>query len=150
MMMQGLRNAGKTWLGKTLVTLLFGFLIFSFAIWGIGDIFRGGSRTDHVISVGKTYVTTDTVRSAFQQEVQRISRQIRRTLPPDQARAFGIDRQVLSRLASEATLDEEARSLNVIVPDVLVADSIMTAPEFRGANGAFDRAKFNAICVTMD
>ncbi len=43
-MMKGLRTAGQTWLGKTIVAVLFGFLIVSFAIWGINDIFRGGQR----------------------------------------------------------------------------------------------------------
>jgi peptidyl-prolyl cis-trans isomerase D len=145
MMMQGLRNAGQTWLGKALVTLMFGFLIFSFAIWGIGDIFRGGARTDKVVTVGSTSVNIEAVRSAYQQEIQRISRQIRKVLTPDQARSFGLDRQVLSRLASEATLDEDARSLNLIIPESLVVESIMSAPEFRGNNGGFDRAKFSQI-----
>jgi peptidyl-prolyl cis-trans isomerase D len=145
MMMQGLRNAGQTWLGKALVTLMFGFLIFSFAIWGIGDIFRGGARTDKVVTVGGTSVNIEAVRSAYQQEIQRISRQIRKVLTPDQARSFGIDRQVLSRMASEATVDEDARSLNLIIPENLVVESIMSAPEFRGNNGGFDRAKFSQI-----
>ena len=36
----GLRKAGQSLVGKIIATVLFGFLIVSFAIWGIGDIFR--------------------------------------------------------------------------------------------------------------
>ena len=41
MALQGIRNAGRSWLGKIVVGILFAFLILSFAIWGINDIFRG-------------------------------------------------------------------------------------------------------------
>lgn len=145
MMMQGLRKAGQTWLGKVLVALLFGFLIFSFAIWGIGDIFRGGGRADQVVVVGKTIVTTDALRNSFQQELQRLSRQVRRNVTPEQARAFGVDQQVLARLTSEATLDEATQRLNINVPDSLVAESILTAPEFQNASGVFSRTIFDEI-----
>ena len=43
-MLGGLRRAGQSWLGKIIVFVLFGLLIVSFAIWGIGDIFRGAPR----------------------------------------------------------------------------------------------------------
>ncbi len=145
MMMQGLRKAGQTWLGKVLVALLFGFLIFSFAIWGIGDIFRGGGRADQVVNVGKTSVTTDELRSSFQQELQRLSRQVRKNVTPEQARAFGVDQQVLARLTSEATLDEATRLFNINIPDSLVAESILSAPEFQNTAGVFSRNIFDEI-----
>ena len=144
-MMQGLRNAGKSWLGKVLVFTLFGFLFFSFAIWGIGDIFRGNTRADRVVSVGDTFVTIDTMRTSFQQELQRLSRQVKRTITADQARAFGVDQQVLARLTSEATLDETTQRMGLAVPDRLVAESIYTAPEFQNASGTFSRSRFDDI-----
>ena len=52
-MLDGMRKASQGWLGKIVMTILFGFLILSFAIWGVGDIFRGfGTQT--VATVGKT------------------------------------------------------------------------------------------------
>ncbi|MGE3646389.1 MAG: SurA N-terminal domain-containing protein, partial [Beijerinckiaceae bacterium] len=45
-MLEALRNASKNWLGKIVLTFMFGLLILSFAVWGIGDIFSGfGSGT---------------------------------------------------------------------------------------------------------
>ena len=41
MMMQGIRKAGQGLFGKIVIAIMFGFLIMSFAIWGVGDIFRG-------------------------------------------------------------------------------------------------------------
>ncbi|MEI2736240.1 MAG: SurA N-terminal domain-containing protein [Rhodoblastus sp.] len=40
-MLDGLRTASKSWFGKAIMTIVFGVIIVSFAIWGIGDIFRG-------------------------------------------------------------------------------------------------------------
>ncbi len=145
MMMQGLRNAGQSWLGKLLVAVLFGFLILSFAIWGIGDIFRGSAKTT-VATVGKTEIGLEQVRNAYQLELQRLSRRFRQTITPDQARALGLDQQVLSRLLTEATLDTEAKALGLGISDATVAQSIIDDPTFRRADGeAFDRALFNEL-----
>ena len=67
-MMDGLRKAGQSWFGRIVITILFGFLIFSFALWGIGDIFRGyGLKT--VATVGKTDVDGNAARLFFRQAV---------------------------------------------------------------------------------
>src|SRR3954467_11806287 len=96
-MLQGFRKAGQSWLGKTVITVMFGFLIVSFAIWGIGDIFRQ-SGPSIVAPVGSTKISPETVRPAYQTELQRMSRQFRRNITPEQARLLGLDRQVLTRL----------------------------------------------------
>lgn len=142
MMMQGLRKASQNWLGKTVVTILFLFLIVSFAIWGIGDIFRGGGPRNVVARIGSTEITVDQLRNAYQNEIQRLTRQERRGITPEAARARGIDRQVLSRLVSEAAFDEEAKRRKLAVSDTLVADSIRHDRVFQSPNG-FDRNRFD-------
>lgn len=144
MMMQGIRNAGKTWLGKLLVAVLFSLLIGSFAIWGIGDIFRGQGRNT-VATVGKTEIDIERVRSAYQNELQRLSRRFRQNITPEQARMFGIDQQVLSRLVTEAALDADATARGLTISDAAVARSIVEDQNFRGASGQFDRAMFNEL-----
>lgn len=145
MMMQGLRNAGRSWLGKIVVGVLFGFLIFSFAIWGIGDIFRGAGANQMAAQVGESKVTVDAVRQAYQTEVQRLTRQLRRAITPDLARAFGIESTVLNRLVTQATLDEEARRRGLAISDAAVAQSIVNDPAFRGSDGQFSRIAFDNI-----
>ena len=96
-MLEGMRRASKNWLGKILVGILFSFLILSFAIWGIGDIFRGfGVGT--VAKVGDTEITTESFRQAYQTQLQNWQREARRAITNDEARAAGLDRQVLQRL----------------------------------------------------
>ena len=56
-MLSGMRKAQQGWLGKIIVTVMFGFLILSFGIWGIGDIFRITHR-EVVASTGSRDITT--------------------------------------------------------------------------------------------
>jgi peptidyl-prolyl cis-trans isomerase D len=143
-MLQNINKIGRSWLGKVVVAILFGFLIVSFAIWGIGDIFRGSVSTT-VARVGNTDISAEAFRTAYQNELQRLMRQTRQSITPDRARALGLDTQILSRLVSEAALDQKAKELGLAVSDQLVARTITQDPNFRGPNGQFDRAAFDDI-----
>ncbi|HEV7873088.1 MAG TPA: SurA N-terminal domain-containing protein [Enterovirga sp.] len=143
-MLQGMNRLGQSWVGRVVVAIMFGFLIISFGIWGIGDIFRGNVRTD-VATIGKTTITADAYRNAYQTELQRLIQRARRNITPDQARALGIDQRVLGRLVTEAAIDQRARELGLAVSDPLVARTISEDPNFKGANGAFDRTQFNEL-----
>jgi peptidyl-prolyl cis-trans isomerase D len=143
-MLQNINKIGRSWLGKVIVAFLFGFLIVSFAIWGIGDIFRGSVSTT-VARVGNTDISAEAFRTAYQNELQRLMRQTRQSITPDRARALGLDTQILSRLVSEAALDQKAKELGLAVSDQLVARTITQDPNFRGPNGQFDRAAFDDI-----
>jgi len=143
-MLRGMRKAGQTLVGKIIATVFFGALIVSFAIWGIGDIFRATPQTT-VAKVGDTEISIDQVRNAYNNELQRLGRQFRTVITPQQARAFGLDQQVLSTLVTEAVLTEQARKLGLSVSDQLVARSIMEDPAFRGADGQFNRALFDQV-----
>jgi peptidyl-prolyl cis-trans isomerase D len=144
-MLNGLRKAGQSAVGKIIATILFGILIVSFAIWGIGDIFRTTPQ-NVVAKVGKTDITVDQFRTAYNSEIQRLNRQFGGRLTSETARTLGFDRQVLSRLVNEAVLNERAHDLGLSVSDQLVARSILEAPAYHDAKGQFNRAQFeNAL-----
>ena len=48
-----------------------GFLVISFAIWGIGDIFRGFGRST-VAKVGGIEITVDQFRMLYNERLQQI------------------------------------------------------------------------------
>ncbi|MGO4571712.1 SurA N-terminal domain-containing protein [Microvirga sp. 2TAF3] len=143
-MLRGLRNAGQSLVGKVIIAIFFGLLILSFAIWGIGDIFRTMPPST-VAHVGKTDISVEAMRTAYNNELQRLGRQFRTVISPEQARAFGIDQQVLSNLVNEAIMTEEAKKLGLSVSDQLVASSILEDPALRGADGQFNRALFDQM-----
>jgi peptidyl-prolyl cis-trans isomerase D len=137
-----MRKAGQTIVGKAIATIFFGALIVSFAIWGIGDIFRA-TPASTVAEVGDTTITVDQTRNAYTNELQRLGRQFRTVISPEQARAFGLDQQVINNLVTDAVLAEKAREMGLSVSDQLVAASIVNNPAFKGADGQFNRALFD-------
>ncbi|WP_332696727.1 SurA N-terminal domain-containing protein [Bosea sp. (in: a-proteobacteria)] len=144
MMMQGIRKAGQSLAGKLLIALMFGFLIFSFAIWGVGDIFQGYGR-NAVAVVGKKEISIEQMRTAYQNEVQLLTRQQRRPITPEVARSLGLDQRVLSRLVTEATLDQSAEKMGLAVSDETIREIIFNDPNMKNAAGAFDRNRFNEL-----
>lgn len=140
-MLQGINRIGKSWVGKVLVAVLFGFLIISFAIWGIGDIFRGSVRTQ-VATVGNVDISAETFRNAYQIEYQNLIRRAGRSITPAQARAFGLEQRVLARLVSDAALAQDTERLGLRIPDSLVIQRIQADPAFHGPGGTFDRPRF--------
>lgn len=143
-MMQGFRKAGQTWLGRAVIAVLFGFLILSFAIWGIGDMIRNvGGQT--VAKVGSSEIGVIAFREAYQNELQGISRRIRRALSSDEARALGLDRRVLDKMISDAALDARVKQFGLAISDETIAKAILDDPNFKGPDGRFNRVAFDEI-----
>src|SRR5882757_2754083 len=143
-MLRGIHKASSTWLGKAVMGVIMGGLIVSFAIWGIGDIFRGFGANS-VAKIGGTEISIEQFRQYYTDQLQRVSRQIGRPITPDQARAAGIDRQLLGQLVAETTLDEQAKKLRLGLSNEDIAQRIMTDQSFLGPNGQFDRSRFEQV-----
>src|SRR5213083_2081660 len=142
-MLRGMRKASSNWLGKTIMAVVMGVLIISFGVWGIADIFRGFGQST-VAKVGHTEISLNEFRQIYTDRLQQISRQFGRPLTPDQARAFGLDRQVLQQTIAEAALDEEARRIGLGQSDAEAMRVIYNDPNFKGLGGNFDPARFQA------
>jgi peptidyl-prolyl cis-trans isomerase D len=125
-----------------------GFLIISFGIWGVGDMLRGYGRST-LAKVGSTEIGTEQFRQAFNDRLRLLGQRTNRSITPDQARALGLDRQLLKEMIAEAALDERVRQLKLNLSDEEVARQIRSDPNFRGANGQFDRFRFEAIIRNM-
>jgi peptidyl-prolyl cis-trans isomerase D len=140
-MLRGLRKASSNWLGKVVMAAVVGFLIISFGIWGIGDIFRGfGVST--VAKVGHSEISIEQFRIRYNEEMQQLGRQMGRPLSPDQAQAIGLEQQVLGQMVAAAALDERARQLRLGISNDEVAKQITADPAFHGFNGQFDMSTY--------
>lgn len=143
-MLRGIHKATSTWLGKAVMAVVMGFLILSFAIWGIGDIFRGFGANS-VAKIGGSEISIEQFRQFYTDKVQQLGQQLRRPITPDQARGLGLDQRFLGQMLAEAALDEEARNLRLGLSDKTIAKRIMDDPNFKGLNGQFDRGRFEQI-----
>jgi peptidyl-prolyl cis-trans isomerase D len=138
-----MRKASSNWLGKIIMATVMGVLIISFGVWGIADIFRGFGQST-LATVGRTEISTNEFRQIYTDKLQQLGRQFGRPLTMDQARAFGLDRQVLQQSIAEAALDEESRRLGLGQSDAETMRTIFNDPNFKGVGGAFDPARFQA------
>src|SRR6476619_1431595 len=109
-MLRVIQKASSGRIGKAIMTVVLGALALSFAIWGIGDIFRGFGRSE-LAKVGTTEIGIEQFRTLYTDRPQHRLRQVVRPVAIDQARAFGFDRQVLGQLIGETALDERARQM---------------------------------------
>src|ERR1041384_7870976 len=115
-MLRGIRKASSNWLGRAVMGVVLGLIAVSFAIWGIGDIFRGFGRST-VAKIGSTEITVDQFRQIYNERMQQLSRQLGRPVTPDQARMLPLDQQLAGQLVAESALDQQARKLRLNVSD---------------------------------
>jgi peptidyl-prolyl cis-trans isomerase D len=139
-----MRKASSNWLGKAVMAVVMGVLIVSFGIWGIADIFRGFGQST-LAKVGHSEISLNEFRQLYTDRLQQIGRQFGRPLTMEQARAFGLDRQVLQQTIAEAALDEDARRLGLGQSDDETMRLVFSDPNFQGVNGKFDPQRFQAM-----
>lgn len=141
MVLQTLRKGASGWIAKIFLVVL----TLSFLVWGIADVFRGMGASA-VASVGGTEISAQAFRQQYLDQLQQLSRRAGRPITPEQARAFGLDRQILNQMIADATLDAEAARLALAVSDAQIAREIAENPSFRPpGGGAFDPAYFQQL-----
>jgi peptidyl-prolyl cis-trans isomerase D len=143
-MLRGIQKASANWLGRAVMGVVMGLIAISFAIWGIGDIFRGFGQST-VAKIGGTEIRIEQFRQLYQDRLQQLGRSLGRPVLPDQARALGVDRQLLAQLIAETVADEQARKLGLGVTDAEVARRITEDETFKSITGQFDRTRFEQI-----
>jgi len=132
-MLQQLRKASKS----PVATVVIGILVLAFALWGVADIFRGGADTV-VADVGGTAISDIEFDLQFKNQIRVLSQQTQNEVTMEQARAMGLDRNVLETSINRAALDERSRALGLVASRATIEAQFTGDPAFRGASGAFD------------
>ncbi|MEF2550176.1 peptidyl-prolyl cis-trans isomerase [Aurantimonas sp. A2-1-M11] len=140
-MLNTLRGSISGWTAK----ILLGLLVLSFAVWGIGDVFRG-SVANAVLTAGETEVSLQDYALAYNRAESRLASQIGRQPTAEEAEMFGISQSVISQLVAGAVLDEQGRRIDLGLSQDRLAQVIAEDPTFQDASGNFSRAQFqNAL-----
>jgi peptidyl-prolyl cis-trans isomerase D len=147
-MLRGIRKVSENWLGRTVMAVVMTALAGSFAIWGINDIFHGFGQ-GNLASIGKTEITTDQFRQTYNDRLEQIGRQLGHPLPPDQAKALGLDRQVLGEMIAQAGLDQLAQKMGLGLSSGEISRNITSNPQLQDEHGQFDRARFEMLLHDM-
>ena len=138
-MLDSLRKTGA----KVLTFILFGLLILSFAVWGIGDIVRGPAISNSVLQVADTQVPREDFDRALRQSMDRIQQMLGQPMDMRQARSFGLVDQVLGELSNRALLDQLSRDMGLVVSDEQLRKAVHEISAFQNAAGEFDRVIFD-------
>ncbi len=137
-MLEFLRNGVRTWYFKALL----GLLVLSFAIWGVGDIFRPGLGGNTLIMVGNIEIGAQEFASAFQRRMQSLTRTLGGDFSVEQARRMGVHDDVVNGLVVDALYTSEAGALGIGVGKNALVERIHGEPGFRNQQGQFDRSVF--------
>ena len=139
-MLHLLRRAAKTWAFR----ILFGVLVVSFAVWGVGDLDMGGAGAP-VASVGEEKVTVEDFANGLIREMQSVSRRTGQPVDRAQAEAMGLPQSLLGRMVRDAALNEEARRLGISADDHALREAILASPSFQGLDGTFDEEQYRFV-----
>lgn len=123
---------------------LMAMLILGLGGFGVTS-FSGG--VTKIGSVGDVDISTDDYARALQNQVSAFSQQIGQPITTQQALAFGLDKQVLQGVLTNAAMDNEARRVGISAGNELVAAEILKMDGFKGPSGSFDRETYR---LTLD
>ena len=139
-MLQAIRSKA----GSFVVKLLFVLLILTFGIWGIGDIFRTRSTDTVVATVGDHSIRADELQAAMRRALEQLSARFGGSIDLQQAKQLGLPDQTLTQLVDRSLVDQEVARLKLDVSDDLIRSVIIGNPSFKGSDGQFSRALFEA------
>ncbi len=123
-------------ISKSAMWILMGLLILGLGGFGVTNLGGGITR---IGSVGDTVLDVNDYARALRAEVNAATAERGAPVSFVEADAAGLPQNVLSRLISQAALEDETARMGISVGDVALRDQIMNIPGFQGVGGDFDR-----------
>ncbi|HEX2527680.1 MAG TPA: SurA N-terminal domain-containing protein [Geminicoccus sp.] len=119
-------------------------LVLSFAVWGIGDVFRGGTGGDTIVTVGDHEIGMAEAEALLDQELRALRQRSGQFIERDRAMAMGMGQRVLNQLITDRSIEAHAASLGIVLDDATLARIVTTNPAFQ-VGGRFDKARFDQL-----
>jgi peptidyl-prolyl cis-trans isomerase D len=141
-MLNALRKQAGSWVVKALLMLL----VVSFAIWGIGDVFYGGSQNPAVAKVGESEISATELSEAFNRSLRNLQERVGAQIDREQAIQLGVMQQALQDLIARRLVDLRARDMGLTVSDASLRELVTTDPMFQVA-GQFERGRFDQLLL---
>lgn len=140
-MLQTISNFTQGRYGKFFATLLFGLLIASFGIWGMNTGLQDRHSTT-LVSVNGVPISKQAFHSAYQGQIDLLTRYLNASPTPEQLESFAIGPQILVRLVAETLADQQTLSLNMTLPLEAIWASVVRSPSFKDSTGQFNKDLF--------
>ena len=132
----------KSKINKFFAWIIVLLLVLGLAGFGLQDVLsRWG--TSKLATVGEVEISTEEFGQSFIREINYISQNIGKNLTIEEAKSFGLHLQVVERLINRSLLDQLLIDLKISVGDILLLKNLKINPNFKNAEGNFDRKKYN-------
>jgi len=140
-MLSTIRHKTASWVAK----VLFVILIFAFGAWGVGDIFRGNTKSAPIAKVGNLEYSEVELNHDLRQTLQKYQQQYPQ-LTMQQLKALGIAQRVVDQGINDKLFQVYAHNLGISVPSSMVLQTIQVNPSFKGpVDGKFSRQQFLSV-----
>ncbi len=140
-MLQAIRSKANSFIVK----LLFGLLTATFALWGIGDIFRNWGVDTTIAKVGGKEITADQVSQAMRDQLAQLRNTLGNNIDMEQAKQLGLVNIALQQIVAANLIELETARLGLAMGDDGVRQAIIDNPDFKGPSGAFDRGRYTQL-----
>ena len=139
-MISSFRRLLETWYFRAFFILM----VASFLLWGVGDMLRVIGTSSWVAKVAGMTIDGPAMQGEFQRAMTTASRDLPngQEVTPELRRQVG--EQTLQRLIGQVALTKTLNDMRVVVPVPALVDATHKMPAFKGADGAFDKARFAA------
>src|SRR5712671_4777842 len=133
-MLQAIRSKTTSFIVK----ILFGVLVISFAIWGIGDIFRNRAADTTIATVGSRKIDQRQLVQAINEDSEQLRGMFGGARPdPEQLKQLGLVDNALQRLINS--------DLGLALSDGAVSQAIRSNRAFQDEKGQFDPNRYQAV-----
>lgn len=140
-MLRFMRSSVNSIFVKALLVLL----IASFAVWGIGDVFKGRNADTSVAMVGDAPISQAVFKSELAREIQRVQQTINPNITRDQAIAMGVGDMLMGRLVNSAILNASAQDMRLMISEAAILNEIKNSKDFFNDAGVFDSRVFTQL-----
>ncbi len=132
----------KSPLVRITVYALFGLLILSFGLWGVGDYLTSSESPNEIADVDGTPIPLADFENRLRLEARQIQQRTRQPLTQEMLMATGIAQRSMRVLVERALLDHLAQDLGLAVAPEQILERIAEQPQFQNARGQFDQQRY--------
>ena len=131
--------------GSLFIKILFGVLVASFALWGVGDVFRDYTTMRPVATIGKSSVSQEEFLQTYQRVINNFQVMSKGKISIEEIKKMNIYQRVLDDLIDVKVIKETINDFGLIATDDAVRNHIQSAPAFKNEKGQFDKSKFDLL-----
>ncbi len=131
----------KKWLIITIWVSTIAFIGAGFVGWGA---YKYGDKASAIAKVGNVEITIAEFQKTYSDLYNQYAQMFQGNFDKEKAKAFGLEKQALSRLVDQALILNFAKDYDVYVSDEELAQAISKLPYFQ-TNGKFDKNLYKEV-----